>query len=957
MKKIKSLALLALLMLSIGVQAGAIQEANQQLRSIFSGLHSPDPTVRILYDMAAHRIDSSFYSIMCMDTTNTDKWYFLYEEVYNAAYDTTTFPTENDIVLASLDRYSDTLQIGIIDLRYLYFMPKALTTGDFFKFELEDNVLLDAKENRIGEDEAYGLGEVFMAAPLLWSSQTLNPTYEITPSAIFLDNVTRMEDFEHLRFRIDFGDGQGWHYTSLHTQSFIDAYYHAKGVYYITSELIDNHDQVIKHSVSSVYIDGTDDFSYVDYTFRKDVPAGMRVFEIKPRCRYTDDDKYIFILAGYNPLSFFHHGVRKFDELYKKYVYGGNHEALLNYGYTIVIVDWKDHNDYIQDNAMRFVQLLEQYKCEQKGDEEFVVIGQSMGCLIGRYALTWMESEKYVPRTDCKREKRHNTRLFISNDGPHQGVNIPLSLQSMYGEVFSDTHFVSAISDILTIVSLGQLNFSTTLLQGKSVRQMLYYHYATEQNGYYYPDQLHNDYLDDLKNIGGFPKYCKLVALSNGSIEGFRQQQLFSSDPSKASRFRQYNDLLLETSLYSGFRILGMKFGVGFSARLNTNPLGYGELYRFSIESHHPTIRLFWFGIAITDAVDVISLHKDAKNTIPYCIVPGGNKYLTWVNNEKYSSFYFPFVGGELSKSDGCINATGYAGIPWLCDVEGSFKFCTDGLGFSFVPVVSAFDYQTTSYGDLYTDFVHGNKQSIFTRTPFDVLIGQYANDTKWHYNIDHERIINKPVRPNLSQTREIYSSLVTNSYLDTVRVVNRIIGDEDLWLNNIIKPWEAQYSAERNIFINIPEDFLFHETGISEVDEKVGAYSRDGLFIPLASGPNIFVASDNIKVCNYDKDWKEQYGSKLECNEDYKPIKKIHDKQTDINIQVSSDGNVINISSSEDLDSYRLYTIEGWLLSHNEDIEQSVRSIEIEHPSTSGPIVAVIYTKSGYVHSKIIIR
>lgn len=78
MKKIKSLALLALLMLSIGVQAGAIQEANQHLRSIFSGLHSLDPSVRIFYDMAAHRVDFSFYSIMCMDTTSCDTWYYLY---------------------------------------------------------------------------------------------------------------------------------------------------------------------------------------------------------------------------------------------------------------------------------------------------------------------------------------------------------------------------------------------------------------------------------------------------------------------------------------------------------------------------------------------------------------------------------------------------------------------------------------------------------------------------------------------------------------------------------------------------------------------------------------------------------------------------------------------------------------------------------------------------------------
>ena len=905
--------------------------------------------------MAAHRVDSSFYSIMCMDTTNTDKWYFLYDEVYNAAYDTTTFLTENDIVTASLDRYADTLQMGIIDLRYLYFRPKALTTGDFFNFDLEKNTLSDAKENRIGEDEAYGVGEVFMAAPLIRSSKTLTPTYEITPSAIIFDQVTRMENFEQLRFRIDFGDGQGWHFVNLHSQHFIDAHYHSRGVYYITSELIDGHDQVIKHSVSSVYIDGTDDFSDIDRIFRKDVPAGMRVFEIKPKCRYTDDDKYIFILAGYNFLSFFHHGVRDFDELYDTYIHKGHLEPLLNYGYTFVIVDWKDHNDYIQHNAMRFVQLLEQYKCEQKGEEEFVVMGHSMGGLIGRYALTWMESEFYKPNKDCKWEKRHNTRLFITNDSPHQGANIPLSLQCMYGEVFSDFSVASALSDILTVASLGQINFSTTLLKGKSVRQMLYYHYATEQSGNFYPDYLHNDYLADLKSIGDFPKYCKLVALSNGSLEGFRQQQLYSSDPAKASRFRNPNDLLLETSLYSGFRILGMKFGVGFSAKLNTNPLGYGELYRFSIESHHPTLRLFWFGIAITDAVDVISLHKDAKNTIPYCIVPGGNQYLPWKNNEKYSSFYLPFIGGELTKSDGCISAAGFVGIPWLCDVEGTFKFCTDGLGFGFVPMVSAFDYKTTSYNDLYTDFVHGNKQAIFARTPFDVLIGQYANDTTWQYNIKHKSIINKPVRPNLSRTLEYYRY---NG--DTVRIINRIIGDEELWLNNMIKPWNATYTAEQKIYVNIPEDFLFHETGISEVDEKVGAYTRDDFFVPQSSQPNIFSSCDpsSIVIEKYEADFKLEEGRKLDCADYDKPQRKVSAIFAETFADIITEGNIIKIKSAEDIDAYRIYTIDGIILSHKENIGTSVRSLEILCPSTSSnALVVVVYTKNGHVKSQIIVN
>lgn len=65
-----------MLITSIHIHAGAIQEANQQLRSIFSNLHRPSSTVRIFYDMAAHRVDSTFYDIMCADTTSCDTWYY-----------------------------------------------------------------------------------------------------------------------------------------------------------------------------------------------------------------------------------------------------------------------------------------------------------------------------------------------------------------------------------------------------------------------------------------------------------------------------------------------------------------------------------------------------------------------------------------------------------------------------------------------------------------------------------------------------------------------------------------------------------------------------------------------------------------------------------------------------------------------------------------------------------------
>lgn len=51
--------------------------------------------------------------------------------------------------------------------------------------------------------------------------------------------------------------------------------------------------------------------------------------------------------------------------------------------------------------------------------EKLVVVGPSMGGLITRYALAYLE----------KQGINHNTKVWVSMDSPHQGANIPLAIQ------------------------------------------------------------------------------------------------------------------------------------------------------------------------------------------------------------------------------------------------------------------------------------------------------------------------------------------------------------------------------------------------------------------------------------------------------------------------------------------------------------------------------------------------
>ena len=74
---------------------------------------------------------------------------------------------------------------------------------------------------------------------------------------------------------------------------------------------------------------------------------------------------------------------------------------------------------------MLLVELIKSINDQKVGDYENVVIGPSMGGLISRYALNYMESIGVD----------HETRLYVSFDTPHAGANVPIGFQHMFNHL------------------------------------------------------------------------------------------------------------------------------------------------------------------------------------------------------------------------------------------------------------------------------------------------------------------------------------------------------------------------------------------------------------------------------------------------------------------------------------------------------------------------------------------
>jgi pimeloyl-ACP methyl ester carboxylesterase len=159
---------------------------------------------------------------------------------------------------------------------------------------------------------------------------------------------------------------------------------------------------------------------------------GQAEYEIFPDNVNGILDKPIILLDGFDP-----NDGRSIPSIYALLDYGvGQNLAtdLRNQGYDVIILNFPNYtrtatstlvsggSDYIQRNAMVLVELLNQINTMKVGTEKNVVIGPSMGGLIARYGLRYMEMNSL----------NHDTRLYISFDAPHNGANIPIGFQHLF---------------------------------------------------------------------------------------------------------------------------------------------------------------------------------------------------------------------------------------------------------------------------------------------------------------------------------------------------------------------------------------------------------------------------------------------------------------------------------------------------------------------------------------------
>jgi hypothetical protein len=192
-------------------------------------------------------------------------------------------------------------------------------------------------------------------------------------------------------------------------------------------------------------------------------------------------------------------------------------EDLRAAGHDAVVLNFDSATQPIQRNAYLLVELMHTLADLLPAGTTYPVVGASMGGLVARHALAWLEAN----------EGSHGCDLFISFDAPHLGAGIPLGLQ-LWVDFFAGES--------------GEAAFLLDRLNTPAARQMLLYHHTALSGESAAPDPLFVQFQADLAALGDWPAQPRLVAVVNGSGAGLDQ----GFDPGDQLVVYEYESFLVD---------------------------------------------------------------------------------------------------------------------------------------------------------------------------------------------------------------------------------------------------------------------------------------------------------------------------------------------------------------------------------------------------------------------------
>jgi len=361
----------------------------------------------------------------------------------------------------------------------------------------EYNFLGDDLSKYVGADGIINLSGIkvpeykaFASAPFKTETFHGNNVVFSLPEELIFTNFSSQPKL----FQVNFDDNYGW--RKIATNENVKVSYQTTGKKIIRLTAVFEENQVMN---SAFYFD----------VKNTDAPQPSVIWNVQGEIPYqgitTTGDAYIFLAEGHATVEkpiILSEGIDfednlSWDVLYDLYNQQNMLEDLRAEGFDMIIFNYLDPTNYIQSNGLLMVKLIEMINDTTGYSYPVAVVGPSMGGLVCRYALAYMEANSM----------NHNANLYFSFDAPHQGANIPLGLQ----------YLVNFYKDLDAVIQQ-----MLDVLNQPAARQMLVYHYTDPASATAGHDELFDSFYNELNTLG-YPQNTRNIALSNGRADGVGQ--------------------------------------------------------------------------------------------------------------------------------------------------------------------------------------------------------------------------------------------------------------------------------------------------------------------------------------------------------------------------------------------------------------------------------------------------
>ena len=463
-------------------------------------------------------------------TINKFAFYQAYKAIAQGDIDKRLAPLQSLKALSENSYFTNVIPLAILQSEYDMITDVALQNNSVSK---------DAQGYLVNNGSSiFEKQQLLVASALRAKHKGLQTTYNLSSSNVFNTSSNSIASI-----KIDFDDGNNYRAINLNENITVNYLEDGKKLirFKITlntgEEFIRSSTIEISYSNSDLYSRSSDEITTYNSSITPDLSVYGETTSYPGTGEYelflsADNilDKPIFLVDGFDPGD-----GRSIAGIYDLLNFNDGSttsnlgDIVRDEGFDVVILNFPTYTrtqdaavidggaDFMERNAMLLVDLINTINTYKVGNEQNVIIGPSMGGIISRYALNYMENQNII----------HDTRLWISFDSPHHGANVPIGFQHQF-------NFLAFGLDDFWI--LGDQNVEELqpiidgMLKSPAARQMLtdqFESHITNSDGVTFnsalalpqPNYFKGIFDNRLKNLTttGFPELTRNVSIINGS--------------------------------------------------------------------------------------------------------------------------------------------------------------------------------------------------------------------------------------------------------------------------------------------------------------------------------------------------------------------------------------------------------------------------------------------------------